>query len=74
MYYEKRKSNFYGIALILLFLIIIIFILINLMRKIEANFLNEKTYAKPTGTDTVLSEFNLQDLAKNASYSIVRNF
>lgn len=74
MYYEKRKNNTYGVALIIVFLVIIIVILINLMKKIENNFLGKKEEVELTGTDTVLNEFNLQDLAENASYSIVRNF
>lgn len=74
MYYEKRKNHSYGIGLILLFLAIIIFILINLIQRIENNYWNKEENSETTGTDTVLTEFNLQDLAKNASYSVVRSF
>ena len=74
MYYEKRKNNSYGIILILLLLIVIIFILISLIGRIENNFWNEENDLESTGTDTVLTEFNLEDLAKNASYSVVRSF
>ena len=73
MYYEKKKNNFYGIALILLLLLVIILILISLTKRLDANYWMEAKKSEPTGTDTVLTEFNLQDLAKNASYSIVRN-
>ena len=71
MYYEKRKNNSFGIALILVFLIIICVILIRLTQKVENNILDAGQQIELTGTDTVLSEFNLQNLVKNASYSIV---
>lgn len=71
MYYEKRKNNSFAIAVILAFLIAIIFILLNLVEKIENNFLGVEEKVELTGTDTVLEEFNLQDLVNNASYSIV---
>ena len=71
MYYEKRKNYSFAIALILFFLVIIILILLNLIGKIDNNKNQEIAL---TGTDTVLTEFNLQDLAKNAGYSVVRCF
>lgn len=74
MYYEKRKNNSYGIALVLLFLIIIIVILMSLAQRIDNTLMLEEKNLEATGTDTVLTgEFNLHDLAKNASYSIVRS-
>lgn len=72
MYYAK-KSNSYGIGIIIIFLIVIIFILINLINRIEKNMFSIPKDIEPTGTDTVLAEFSLQDLAKNSSYSIVRS-
>ena len=74
MYYESRKNKSYGILLILLLLTIIIIILLTLIKRIEKNFLINSKNLEETGTDTVLTEFNLQDLAKNASYSVVRYF
>ena len=71
MYYEKRKNNSIAIVIIIIFLIAIIFILLNLVEKIERNFLGEEEKIEPTGTDTVLAEFNMKDLVNNASYSIV---
>ena len=74
MYYESRKNKSYGILLILLLLSIIIIILLGLIKKLENNFLVSPKNSEETGTDTVLTEFNLQDLAKNTSYSVVRSF
>lgn len=73
MYYEKRKNNSFAIALILIFLIIIIVILISLMNRIDNDVFNKDKNIELTGTDTVLTEFNVKDLAKNASYSLVRS-
>lgn len=71
IYYENRRNHSLGMALILLFLVAIIVILINLGQKIGAYELPLKEKTELTGTDSVLNEFNLQDLVKNASYSIV---
>lgn len=74
MYYESRKNKPYGILLILLLLATIIIILLSLMKRIENNFFVSSKDYEETGTDTVLTEFSLQDLAKNTSYSVVRSF
>jgi len=74
MYYEKRKNNYLGIFLILLFLLVIIFILVNLINKIDRSLNLQKITTEETGTDTVLAEFSVKNLAENSSYSVVRNF
>ena len=74
MYYESKKNKSFGILLILLLLSIIIIILLSLIKRIENSFLVNSRNLEETGTDTVLTEFSLQDLAKNTSYSIVRSF
>lgn len=71
MYYEKRKNNSFATAIILAFLIAIMFMIFSLMQKIEKSFLREKEETKLAGTDSVLAEFSLKDLAKNSSYAIV---
>ena len=74
MYYEKRRGFSYSAALILILLAIIIVILLTLLKRVDNNWNYEKQEIKLTGTDTIKEEFNLQDMAKNTSYSIVRNF
>ena len=74
MYYESKKNKSYGIILILLLLMVIIIILLSLVKMIENNYLIESKISEETGTDTVLTEFNSKDLAKNTSYSVVRSF
>lgn len=74
MYYEKKKNNSFGIALIIIFLLIIIWILVNLINKIDSNLNSNVAITEETGTDTVLNDFNIENLVKNASYSVVRNF
>ena len=72
MYYETtRKNKSYGVVLILLLLAVIIVILLSLIKRVEGNSINNPENLEETGTDTVLTEFNLQDMAKNASYSVV---
>jgi len=71
MYYENRKKGSLGIALILLLLVFIIFILIRLGKIMEYQGIQKTEKTELTGTDTVLNEFNLQDLVQNASYSVV---
>lgn len=71
MYYERRKNNSLVTLLILAFLVLITFILISLMQKIEKSFLSVNEKTELTGTDTILNEFNLQNLVENVSYSIV---
>ena len=72
MYYETKKQTSFTMALILIFLVVITVILITLVQKIERSSALSKTEnIELTGTDTVLTDFNLQDLVKNASYSIV---
>lgn len=71
MYYETKKSKPYGVVLILLFLAVIIIILLSLIKRMENDIWNNAQELEVTGTDTVLTEFNLKDLAKNASYSVV---
>ena len=73
MYYEKKKNNSFGIILILLFLAVIIMILISLIEKVDRSIVSFEA-TQQTGTDTVLAEFSIENLAKNASYSIVRSF
>ena len=70
-YYENKRKMSFGMALILIFLIIIIIILIRVVQKLENENFNKNIQAELTGTDTVQVEFNLQDLVKNASYSVV---
>ena len=74
MYYEKRKNNSFIFAIILIFLVIIIVILMGLMFKLDNVEVNKNLKIESTGTDTVLNEFSVQDLAKNAGYSVVRSF
>lgn len=71
MYYENRKNNSFGMAIILIFLVAITIILISLMQKVESNFLSVNEEVKLAGTDTILNEFNIKDLAENSSYSVV---
>jgi len=71
MYYEKRKNNSFGIAIILAFLVAILIILWSLTQKIDNSFLKADEQTELTGTDVATSEFNLQNLIENASYSVV---
>lgn len=71
IYYESKKNHSFGMALILLLLVAIIMILINLGQKIGTYEVSSKEKTELTGTDSALSEFNLQNLVENASYSIV---
>jgi len=71
MYYERRKNNPVGIMLISGFLVIIIIILVNLINKIDKNININDMEAELTGTNTVLAEFNIENLVENASFSIV---
>ena len=73
MYYETKKDKPYGIMLILMMLVVIILILISLMKRVENNYfsLSDSKNLEPTGTDTIVTDFSPQDLAKNAGYSVV---
>lgn len=71
MYYEKTKNNSLSMIIIILFLIVIIFILVNMFEKIENNSKPNTEEIELTGTNPIAEDFNLQDLLKNTSYSIV---
>ena len=73
MYYENKKDKPYGIALILLMLIVIIVLLLSLVKRVENNYLSltDSKSLETTGTDTTVSDFSPQNLAKNAGYSVV---
>ena len=73
MYYENKKSGFWGVMLILLFLSFIIAILINLINKVDSVTNINKMEVEETGTDTVLNDFGVENLVENSSYSIVRS-
>lgn len=70
MYYERKKNNYLGTILIIFFLMIIILVLVNLINKIDSNYYMQAE-SEETGTETVLSEFNIENLMKNSIYSVV---
>lgn len=74
MYYEKRKSNYFGTFIIILFLMVIIVILLNLVSRINENYSVYTEKTEETGTDAIANEFNIENLMKNSIYSVVRNF
>ncbi len=74
MYYEKRKSNYFGTFIIILFLMVIIVILLNLVSRINENYSVYTEETEETGTDAIANEFNIENLMKNSIYSVVRNF
>jgi len=76
LYYESNKKKSFSIemAVIIIILIFIIILLFYLMNLLERNKDINKEETKLTGTDTVLTEFNIKDLANNSGYSIVRSF
>lgn len=71
MYYEKKKNNSLWMILIIFFLIVIIGILVNLINKIDSELNKEANITVGAGTDTVLNDFNIDDLVKNSIYSVV---
>ena len=71
MYYEVKKDHSIWMALILILLLIIIVILIGVGRKVEHYNMVQSEEIELTATLPAEPEFNLQDLVKNASYSVV---
>jgi len=71
MYYEQHKKNYLGTTLILILLLIIIVILINLITKVDAKTTKDLIISEEAGTDTVLNNFNVENLVTNTSYSVV---
>lgn len=74
MYYEKRKNNYLGTFIIILFLFVIILILISLVNRLNINYSIVEEETEETGTEAVLNEFSIENLMKNSIYSVVRNF
>lgn len=70
MYYERKKNIHFGTILILLSFMIIILVLVNLINKIDSNYYMQAE-SEETGTETVLNEFNIENLMKNSIYSVV---
>lgn len=74
MYYEKRKNNYLGIIVIIMFLVIIIAILLSLVNKVDSSYQADLGETTETGTEAVKNEFSVENLMKNSIYSVVRNF
>lgn len=74
MYYEKRKNNYFGTFIIIIFLMAIIAILLSLVNRINANYFVSEPKTEETGTEAIASEFSIEILMKNSIYSVVRNF
>ena len=73
MYYERKKNNYLGTLIIIVFLMIIIAILFNLVSRLNTNYINTVEETEETGTEAVANEFNIENLMKNSIYSVVRN-
>lgn len=74
MYYEKRKNNYLGTFIIIVFLFVIILILVSLMNRLNMSYSVVTEETEETGTEAVANEFNIENLMKNSIYSVVRNF
>lgn len=74
MYYERKKNNYLGTFIIIVFLMIIIAILLNLVSKLNIDYSSYAEETEETGTEAVANEFNIENLMKNSIYSVVRNF
>lgn len=74
MYYEKRKNNYLGTFIIIIFLFVIILILVSLMNRLNMSYSVVTEETEETGTEAVANEFNIENLMKNSIYSVVRNF
>ncbi len=74
MYYERKKNNYLGTFIIIVFLMIIIAILLNLVSKLNIDYSSYAEDTEETGTEAVANEFNIENLMKNSIYSVVRNF
>lgn len=74
MYYEKRKNNYLGTFIIIVFLFVIILILFSLMNRLNMSYSVVTEETEETGTEAVANEFNIENLMKNSIYSVVRNF
>lgn len=73
MYYEKRKNNYLGTFIIIVFLFVIILILVSLMNRLNMSYSVVTEETEETGTEAVANEFNIENLMKNSIYSVVRN-
>lgn len=74
MYYERKKNNYLGTFIIIVFLMIIIAILLNLVSKLNTEYSSYEEETEETGTEAISNEFNIENLMKNSIYSVVRNF
>lgn len=74
MFYEKRKNNYLGTFIIIVFLFVIILILVSLMNRLNMSYSVVTEETEETGTEAVANEFNIENLMKNSIYSVVRNF
>lgn len=71
MYYEAKKKSSITTWLILAFLIAIIAILVIFINRFNSNFIYKTPIMEETGTDTVLNDFDIDNLVENARYSVV---
>ena len=71
MYYGKKKNNFLGIFIIIVFLIIIVAILLSLVNILNTSYLVVTEDTEETGTEAVANEFDIENLMKNSIYSVV---
>lgn len=71
MYYESKKGGSLIRVLILFCLLIITVILVSLINKLDSKLTPEVVATEDVGTDTVLQDFNIENLVENSSYSVV---
>lgn len=71
IYYEQKEKKSFGFLIICLFLAVIIYVLVNLINKVDYNLtiLDKKETSEVTSYSS--NEINLQNLINNSMYSIV---
>lgn len=71
IYYEQKPKKSLGFIIICLFLIVIIYILVNLINKIDYNMVNISKEETSEVTSFSSNEINVENLIENSMYSIV---
>ena len=71
IYYEQKQKKSLGFIIICLFLIVIIYILVNLINKIDYNMINISEEKTSEVTSFSSNEINIENLIENSMYSIV---
>ena len=70
IYYEQKEKKSLGFLVICIFLSVIIYILINLINKIDYSFVNLENEVTPV-TSNITNMVNVENLINNSMYSVV---